>query len=206
MLTPTTERSRCLLGCAVFEPTNPRAARVHIARAREEETTKPWTVRSTTRRGFSLVELAVTVTLAGILSSLAVATLWDVAQKNRVTGGAQALAGALRRARALAMGSHSRVRIETSAAGITWSSCPSRYGAPACVINATWTKESSATSPFGPLGDFAGVEIASPVTTLVFGPSGFPETAGIYTWSLHHRQPQAMKFVIVTAGGEVRVQ
>jgi prepilin-type N-terminal cleavage/methylation domain-containing protein len=52
------------------------------------------------RRGFSLLELAVTLAIIGVMSTIAAATLREVALTNRETGGAQTLAGALRRARA----------------------------------------------------------------------------------------------------------
>ena len=137
---------------------------------------------------------------------MAAATLREVALTNRETGGAQTLASALRRARAMAINTHSRVRIDTTASGLALSSCASRYGATACAGTSTFATLSLAGTDLAAIADFRGLQVTAPATTLIFGPTGFPETVGTYTWIVDHRELPGNKQIVVTGGGEIRVQ
>jgi prepilin-type N-terminal cleavage/methylation domain-containing protein len=170
----------------------------------EPRSTNP--TRTARRRGFSLLEVAVTVAIIGVMSSIAAATLREVALTNRETGGAQTLAGALRRARAQAINTHSRVRIDTTTAGLAFSSCPARYGATACAGTSTFSTLALAGTDFSTSTDFAGLQVTAPATTLIFGPTGFPETIATYIWTVDHRELPGDKKIVVSGGGEIRVQ
>jgi Tfp pilus assembly protein FimT len=153
-----------------------------------------------------LLEIAVTLAIIGIVSSLTVATLREVVLANRERGGAQVLANALRRARAVAINTHSRVRIDTTATGVALSSCASRYGATACAGSSSFTALTLDGTNLGTNNEFVGLSVTPPSSTLIFSPAGFPETVATYTWTVDHPQLPGSRQIVVTGGGEVRVQ
>jgi prepilin-type N-terminal cleavage/methylation domain-containing protein len=153
---------------------------------------------------FSLVEIMVVVAIIGVMTGLAVATLRDVVLSGREAGGAQSIANALRRARGLAVSTHSRVKVVTSGNGIQTLSCASKFGAVGCVGSTDFVALPQGSTTLSD-ADLVGVTLAGP-GDLVFAPSGFPESAGPFTWVVDHAQRPGDKRVVVTAGGEIRVQ
>ncbi len=142
----------------------------------------------------------------GVMSSLALTTLRQVTLAKRETGGAQALAGVLRRARTTAINTHSRVRIDTTPAGLAVSSCGARFGATACAGTSAFAALAQGGADLGASGDFDGLVVGAPSTTLIFGPMGLPEAVATYTFTVDHPELPGDKKIIVTGGGEIRVQ
>jgi hypothetical protein len=58
----------------------------------------------------------------------------------------------------------------------------------------------------GASGDFDGLVVGAPSTTLIFGPMGLPEAVATYTFTVDHPELPGDKKIIVTGGGEIRVQ
>jgi prepilin-type N-terminal cleavage/methylation domain-containing protein len=155
---------------------------------------------------FTLVELALVLVIIGVLSTLAVATLQELQWTRREAGGAQVLASALRRARAFAVDTHSRVRIDLLGGGVALSSCAARYGSAGCAAGETFVPVPAGVTDLGVIAEFRGLRVVAPTTTLVFDAAGFPEQAATYAWTIDHPRLGGDRQVIVNGGGEIRVR
>jgi prepilin-type N-terminal cleavage/methylation domain-containing protein len=155
-------------------------------------------------RGFTLVEIMVVVAIIGIMTGLAVATLRDVVLSGRESGGAQAIAGVLRRARGLAVSTHSRVRVTPTAHGVALASCASRFGTVGCIGSTDFVALTPGGVDLLAVGELQGVAVTGPGN--LFGPAGFPELVQEYEWVVDHPERPGTVRVVVTAGGEIRVQ
>lgn len=159
-------------------------------------------------RGFTLVEMMVVVAIGAVLSSIAVVTLRDTLNAKREVGAARSVAQLVKRARLIAVDTHSIVEVQATVATstVTLLACKSAYGANACAGALTMTPV-----PQGELvlnqGDLRGVKLTTvPATSLTFSAAGFPTVPGTYTYVVDQNEKAGTQSVVVTASGEIRVQ
>jgi prepilin-type N-terminal cleavage/methylation domain-containing protein len=161
-----------------------------------------------TPKAFTLLELLLTIAIASVLTGLAVSTLHDTLSLKREAGAARTVASLLKRGRALAVATHSRVQVATSTASssLTLNACKSMYGTSACVTSTSLTPVASGSVTLN-RGDFIGVQLTSaPASALVFNASGFAEVSGTYTYVVDEAGRPGSFNVVVSTAGEVSVQ
>jgi Tfp pilus assembly protein FimT len=148
------------------------------------------------------------IAIFAIMSGIAVSNLREVLISNVENGSARTVGSLLKRARIHAVSTHSRVAVVLSSNTMKLQTCRAVYGGAAtCATGDSLTDLTGGSYTFGK-GDFKGVNVTGPAegTALVFGPSGFPETTGTYTFTVDHPERPGNRKVIVTTAGEVRVQ
>lgn len=162
------------------------------------------------RRGaFSLVEVMVVVAIIGVMSAVAVFTINQTMQSSRERGAARGVSALIKRARALAVQDHAMVSVVTTATSIRLQACPARYGTNLCVGLQPKVDVHNADLRLGSGTDSGGVALTgAPGTPLEFGTNGFPTAPGSapFSYTLDHPQTPGVARVVVTAGGDVRVQ
>lgn len=138
------------------------------------------------RYGFTLVETALTLAVAGLLLGIALPRLTGLRQGVIVERAAQGIAAAHRRARTIAI-VHGRPAILSVAAGTLR-------------ITLVGAGQPHWSSP-GPSGD--GVTLAGPPRNLTFSPLGI--TTGLSNASFHLSLGSASRTVVVSRLGRVRI-
>jgi prepilin-type N-terminal cleavage/methylation domain-containing protein len=138
------------------------------------------------KQGFTLVETALTLAVAGLLLGLALPRFTALKQGARVERAAQNIAAAHRRARAAAI----------------------LYGRPAILAVAATSlritlvgAEQPHWSAPGPIAD--GVTLAESPRQLAFSPLGY--TTGLSNASFHLRLGSALRTVVISRLGRVRI-
>jgi len=160
------------------------------------------------RSGFSLLELLLTLGMFGMMTSVAVTSLRQIVTKDVESGSARTVASLLKRARIQAVSAHARVLVTVTATPNTMalSSCRAVYGGrPLCVNEETLTPMVGGSYTFG-RGDFKGVSVTAPPTTVVFSTDGSLESQTSVSYRVDHPQQPGVRTVEVSAAGDVRVR
>jgi prepilin-type N-terminal cleavage/methylation domain-containing protein len=158
--------------------------------------------------GFTLLEMMLTIGIAGVLTTLAVTTLRDTLSLKREAGAARQVAGLLKRARTIALSTHSRVRVDADTATgiVTLSSCKSTFGSSTCANGAPFTAVPSSTVQLNH-DELIGVNLtAAPGSALTLAATGFPEVTGTYTYVVDEAGRPGSFSIVVSTAGEVTVQ
>ncbi len=153
-------------------------------------------VRERARRGFSLVELLVTVAIIGIAAVIALPSLLGYLRASTLTAGAQQLQSTLSSARQLAIRQNTSVCIERAGARVRFFTNTTCTGTP-------WA--GAGTDGDGWIALANGVEIsAAPGAPIVFSFMGAATPAGTYTLRNPSYAAQTLT-VTVAASGRVTI-
>lgn len=160
------------------------------------------------------------VAIFSVMTGIAVSSLREVIIQNVENGTARTVAALLKRARAHAISTHSRVLVQLTTAPspnrMQLCACRSVYGGRAlCATGETTADGCPAASnmqavdgggyTFG-RGDFRSVVVTGPAGTVIFAPDGLLETPALYTFTVDHPRRPGSRTVEVTGAGEVRVK
>ncbi len=155
-------------------------------------------LRRVDRRGFSLVDLTVTLAIMGIIAMVAWPYVQGFLQAARVKAGAQELATVVNGARQLAIARNTLVCLVLNANNATYVVGTSA----ACGGGTTYTGAGTRADGTIPLSN--NMQISAATANVVFTNLGAASTAGTFTV----RDPQTNKTlnVVVAASGRVTIQ
>jgi prepilin-type N-terminal cleavage/methylation domain-containing protein len=145
--------------------------------------------------GVTLVELAVVLSLLGVLAGFATPMLLTYWQTVALQTGAREVAGAIGLARQLAVSRRTTVCVDAGSDGL-------RLRLGGC-HGVAWTGPLSDSSGMIALSDRASLQLASNAK-VVFTPLGAATPSGTYT--LTHARTRASRAVVVAGSGRVSVQ
>jgi len=139
-------------------------------------------------RGFTLLELMVTVAVLSILLTMGVPAFGDLVRNNRITAQANQLVSAINIARSEAVKRGRNVQVAV---------VPDGGGA--------WSAEVRVVGAAEPVRVVAGGTMAVNAATVVFRPTGVPvATVNFAMQPSHECHGQQRRQIAVTAGGQVR--
>lgn len=153
-------------------------------------------------RGFTLVELMVTLAVIAILAVVAMPSMTAVINNSRLSGQAEELVASIQLARAEAVRRNARVTI-----------CPSTNGT-TCASSTAWSSwiihgmDNTASPPVDEVirgsSANAGIQISGPVGGIVFRPSGLVDSQASITACMPTSQPaQNQRVLTVMISGVV---
>jgi type IV fimbrial biogenesis protein FimT len=139
-------------------------------------------------RGFTLLELMVTVSVLAILLTLGIPAFGDMVRNNRVTAQTNQLVSAINTARSEAVKRGRNVQVLVAPDG-----------------NGTWLAEVRVVGAGDPVRVVAGGTMAVNAATVVFRPTGVPAAAmNFFMQPTHDCSGQQRRQIAVTASGQVR--
>ena len=153
-------------------------------------------------RGFTLVELMVTLAVIAILAVIAMPSMTALINNSRLNGQAEELVASIQLARAEAVRRNARVTV-----------CPSTNGT-TCTANTAWSSwiihgmDNTASPPVDDIirgaSANAGIQVSGPAAGIVFRPSGLIDSQASITACMPTSQPsQNQRVLTVMISGVV---